>query len=762
MSSNTQLLQIREWSQLFALKILSRKGESIKQKVMRKNKIKIYKGEKMKNIIIFTIILGFLTTASAYLPTDDCVPGANFSADNTNMINPTPTDDPDPITWTTLSPATTTARYWCPGTGVVRDTIWFLGGRLSNAASIREIVAYVPSSNTWINTGLPGLLACRRAGGGGVIGNKIYVACGRDSLSTTLSTCEEFDVDTKTVTAKASAPAAVWACAGAVAGGKLYIVGNNSYGTSCYEYDPASNTWATKAPCPVGRGWSAAAGAGGKLYVFGGGGTGSVYLSDCYEYDPATNTWTVKAPMPGPRIYHAAVAVNDQDIYVVGGSVTGTAVADNIVYKYNVASNTWTTETPMPTPRGWEMCNHVGSYIYVSYGSNCTTPTYLTTNEAGSVTPPPANDVGVDAIHVPGGTYPAGTPMSPIARIKNFGTAAQTNFSVVCSIIGTGGPVHVNTQTVASLASNDTTQLTFGTWSNPTVGNYTTKIRTLLVGDQNANNDMMSVVTEVGAWLLLEGFNGTTFPPTGWQAVIGTGTRNWERSTGGNYPTCTPYEGAAMATYQSWYATSGSWAQLISPAIPITGTMACSLKFYMTHDPAYASNADRIIIQTSPNGTTWTPVDSFLRYAASFAWTEHAVYLGSFSSNFYICFLARSAYGNNMYMDYVKVISPVSGIVEDGNNIVNMTLLDAVKPNPIKGIAHISFNIAKPSMANLRIYDASGRIIKTLLSSNLESGAYNLTWNGRDDNDRAVAEGVYFYTLETDNHSSTKKLVLTR
>ncbi|MCX8014908.1 MAG: T9SS type A sorting domain-containing protein, partial [candidate division WOR-3 bacterium] len=66
-----------------------------------------------------------------------------------------------------------------------------------------------------------------------------------------------------------------------------------------------------------------------------------------------------------------------------------------------------------------------------------------------------------------------------------------------------------------------------------------------------------------------------------------------------------------------------------------------------------------------------------------------------------------------------------------------------------------------PSNVNLSIYDASGRLIKTLVNSDLNSGTYSYIWNGKDDNNRSVAEGVYFYTLKTDNYSTTKKLILT-
>jgi flagellar hook assembly protein FlgD len=86
-----------------------------------------------------------------------------------------------------------------------------------------------------------------------------------------------------------------------------------------------------------------------------------------------------------------------------------------------------------------------------------------------------------------------------------------------------------------------------------------------------------------------------------------------------------------------------------------------------------------------------------------------------------------------------------------------------VKPNPVtNGLAHISFSIAEPTKASLNIYDASGRLVRTLLNSKLNAGNYNLSWNGTDDHNNNVAEGIYFYTLTTDNNNFTKKLVFTR
>jgi flagellar hook assembly protein FlgD len=97
------------------------------------------------------------------------------------------------------------------------------------------------------------------------------------------------------------------------------------------------------------------------------------------------------------------------------------------------------------------------------------------------------------------------------------------------------------------------------------------------------------------------------------------------------------------------------------------------------------------------------------------------------------------------------------------NSVPIITALYAPKPNPVvNGIAHISYSIAEPSKIALKIYDASGRVVKTLVNGQVERGIYNLIWDGRDDNHRSVAEGIYFYTLDTPKQNFAKKLILTR
>ncbi|MBS4016246.1 MAG: T9SS type A sorting domain-containing protein [Candidatus Latescibacteria bacterium] len=376
------------------------------------------------------------------------------------------------------------------------------------------------------------------------------------------------------------------------------------------------------------------------------------------------------------------------------------------------------------------------------------------------------NDAGVDAILEPDSTCAINQALIPKARIKNYGTNTQTNFTATCSIIGLNNSVrYTNTQNISMLTPGNTVIVNFDYWTPDIAEQCSIKIRTNLIGDDNPSNDAKSKVTNVIMLMINEGFNDPSFPPSGWQAQIVNGSYNWQWTSSGTQPSCTPFEGTGMATFQSWFASSGSSARLITPMIPVNGAARCSLKFMMMHDQGYASYNDQVQVQISTNGTNFTTVETFNRYSGSNGWTEHAVYLGEFTTSFYVAFYAVSAYGNNMYLDCVRLFSPTA-ITENETSILPslaVTNLNAPKPNPTRNsFVNLSFSLAKPSQVSMKVYDASGKLIKSLVNESKSSGMYSITWNCRDEHNHRVAEGVYFCTLETDNHSSTKKLVLTR
>jgi len=88
--------------------------------------------------------------------------------------------------------------------------------------------------------------------------------------------------------------------------------------------------------------------------------------------------------------------------------------------------------------------------------------------------------------------------------------------------------------------------------------------------------------------------------------------------------------------------------------------------------------------------------------------------------------------------------------------------LHANRPNPFNPVTSIRFDLPARQLIDLSIYDGSGRLVRTVASGSMGAGTHELTWDGRSLNGGVSASGVYFYRLETDDFSETRKMVLIR
>ncbi|HEX2786315.1 MAG TPA: T9SS type A sorting domain-containing protein [Ignavibacteria bacterium] len=91
------------------------------------------------------------------------------------------------------------------------------------------------------------------------------------------------------------------------------------------------------------------------------------------------------------------------------------------------------------------------------------------------------------------------------------------------------------------------------------------------------------------------------------------------------------------------------------------------------------------------------------------------------------------------------------------SNIAHDYQLSQNFPNPFNPSTKIKFQIPKSSFVSLKIYDLIGREVETLVSENLNTGEYQVQWNASN-----FPSGVYFYKLQTDNLTETKKMLLVK
>lgn len=92
-----------------------------------------------------------------------------------------------------------------------------------------------------------------------------------------------------------------------------------------------------------------------------------------------------------------------------------------------------------------------------------------------------------------------------------------------------------------------------------------------------------------------------------------------------------------------------------------------------------------------------------------------------------------------------------------------VTKLCLPSPNPFVGETTIRYDIGSvtgPVM--LDVVDVGGRLVRSLASTALSIGRYELTWDGTDESGRRVASGVYFCRLRAGAVSETQSMVLIR
>ncbi len=121
-----------------------------------------------------------------------------------------------------------------------------------------------------------------------------------------------------------------------------------------------------------------------------------------------------------------------------------------------------------------------------------------------------------------------------------------------------------------------------------------------------------------------------------------------------------------------------------------------------------------------------------------------------------------------------NITSP--GITENIENPVTSNMLN-VTPNPFSGVTNIRYSIlARPASQGeagdagylmdhptLRIYDISGRLVRSFdQEPSIQNQESVVSWDGTDNDQRRVPEGIYLVTLTTGNRVETRKALLIR
>ena len=78
-------------------------------------------------------------------------------------------------------------------------------------------------------------------------------------------------------------------------------------------------------------------------------------------------------------------------------------------------------------------------------------------------------------------------------------------------------------------------------------------------------------------------------------------------------------------------------------------------------------------------------------------------------------------------------------------------------PNPFNPATEISFTLPENNFVTLKVYDVSGRLVKTLVNDFRTAGNYKVSFDGG-----GISSGIYFYKLESGQFTDVKKMILVK
>ena len=115
---------------------------------------------------------------------------------------------------------------------------------------------------------------------------------------------------------------------------------------------------------------------------------------------------------------------------------------------------------------------------------------------------------------------------------------------------------------------------------------------------------------------------------------------------------------------------------------------------------------------------------------------------------------------------YIDDVELWTGMSPSSTREVELTpvrlALSQSRPNPFRLDAQIAFGLPQAGEVTLEIFDAGGRLVRSLLDGKLPAGFHTAAWDGRDGRGRQAASGIYFYRLSTPDGSLRRSMVLSR
>lgn len=155
----------------------------------------------------------------------------------------------------------------------------------------------------------------------------------------------------------------------------------------------------------------------------------------------------------------------------------------------------------------------------------------------------------------------------------------------------------------------------------------------------------------------------------------------------------------------------------------------------------FAAVYDSGVFRSTNNGKDWESINTGLPKNSSF-----------------ICFLIYNGFlfaGTQMESVWKRPLSEIISVQTLSTEVPANFRLEQNYPNPFNPVTNISFKLPSRAFVSLKIFDAAGKEVASLISEELGAGSFVTQWDATGN-----TSGFYFYRFQAGLFDETKKLIL--
>jgi choice-of-anchor B domain-containing protein len=212
---------------------------------------------------------------------------------------------------------------------------------------------------------------------------------------------------------------------------------------------------------------------------------------------------------------------------------------------------------------------------------------------------------------------------------------------------------------------------------------------------------------------------------------------------------------------------------LTAPEVALAGMVEARLRFQLWYVNGVAGSAwqDPFLVEaTTDRGATWRVLAAIR--APERGWQPVEIDLGRelnlAAGRVQVRFVVADVISGTLLegaVDQVRIEGTRGLGAGSGSNPGSGTTLVMLRqniPNPFNPATTISYQLKGSRQVKLTVHDAAGRLVRQLVDRRQDAGDYAATWDGRDVRGFEAPSGVYFYRLDAEDFTDSRKMLLVK